>query len=141
MVTFNPLHQQHFVKHISTHILYDKSINHSLKPCGLCLSPAPLYKFVLTNRKGHTGNVAIDINASSCLNLINISISVAAKCSNASLCTNHPMCCPYCPHSSPGVWSYNFHQHLLQHHPTVALKKHSSILTLSKLERDRIKCI
>ncbi len=112
-----------------------------LEPCRLCLSPAPLCKFILTNRKGCTGNIAIDINASSCLNLIKISISVATKCSDASPCTNHPMHCPYCPHSSLAVWSYNFCQHLLQHHPTVSLKKHSSILTLSKLERDGMKRI
>jgi hypothetical protein len=140
-ITFNPSHRQRFVKHVSTHILHDKTVDRSLEPCGLCLSPAPLCKFVLTNGKGRAGNVAIDMNASSCLNLIKISISVAAKCSDASPCTNHPMQCPYCPHSSPAVWTYNFHQHLLRHHPTVSLKKHNSILTLSKLERDGMKRI
>ncbi len=140
-ITFNPSHQQCFVEHVSTHILYDKTVDRSLEPCRLCLSPAPLCKFILTNGKGHTGNIAIDMNASSCLNLIKISILVATKCLDALPCTNHPMRCPYCPHSSPAVWSYNFHQHLLQHHPTVSLKKHSSILMLSKLERDRMKCI
>jgi len=140
-VTFNPLHRQRFVEHISSHILYDKTVDCSLEPCGLCLSPAPLCKFVLTNGKGRAGNVAIDMNASSCLNLIKISISVVAKCSDASPCTNHPMHCPYCPHSSLAVWSYNLRQHLLRHHPTVSLNKHNSILTLSKLEWDRMKCI
>ena len=112
-VTFNPSHQQCFVEHVSAHILHDKTVDCSLEPCGLCLSPAPLCKFVLVNCKGRTRNVAIDMNASSCLNLIKVSISVAAKCSDASICTNHPMSCPYCPRSSPAVWSYNFCQHLL----------------------------
>jgi hypothetical protein len=141
MVTFNPSHQQRFLEHVSAHILYDKSVDRSLEPCGLCLSPAPLCKFVLTNSKGHAGNVAIDMNTSSCLNLIKISISVAAKCSDASPCTNHPMHCPYCPRSSPAVWSYNFHHHLLQHHPAVSLKNHNSILILSKLEKEGMKRI
>jgi hypothetical protein len=112
-ITFNPSHQPHFVKHISAHILYNKTVDCSLESCGLCLSPAPLCKFILTNGKGHTGNVAINMNASSCLNLIKISISVVAKCSDASPCTNHPMHCPYYLCSSLAVWTYNFHQHLL----------------------------
>ncbi len=114
-------------------------MDHSLESCRLCLSPAPLCKFILTNGKGHARNVTINMNASSCLNLIKISISVVAKCSDASPCTNHPIHCPYCPHSSPAVWSYNFRQHLLRHHPAVSLNKHNSILTLSKLEKDGMK--
>jgi len=140
-IMFNPSHWQCFVEHISTHILHDKSIDHSLEPCGLCLSLALLCKFTLTNGKGHSRKVAININASSCLNLIKLLISVVAKCSDALPCTNHPMNCHYCPHSSPAVWSYNFCQHLLQHHPAVSLKKHESIFTLSKLEKDGMKRI
>ena len=140
-ITFNPSHRQRFVEHVGAHILHDKSVDRSLEPCGLCLSPAPLCKFVVTNGKGRSGKVAINMNTSSCLNLIKLSISVAAKCSDASPCTNHPMSCPYCPHSSPAIWSYNFRQHLLRHHPAVSLKKHESIFTLSKLEKDGMKCI
>ena len=140
-ITFNPSHWQHFVKHVSAHILHDKSIDHSLEPCGLCLSPALLCKFIVTNGKGHSGKVGINMNVSLCLNLIKLSILVVAKCSDALPCTNHPMSCPYCPHSSLAIWFYNFLQHLLRHHPTVSLKKHESIFTLSKLEKDGIKHI
>jgi hypothetical protein len=140
-VTFNPLHRQRFLKHVSAHILHDKTIDCSLEPCGLCLSPAPLCKFILVNSKGRARNVTINMNVSSCLNLIKISILVATKCSDASPCTNHPMSCPYYMHSSLAVWSYNFRQHLLRCHSAVPLKKHNSILTLSKLERDRMKHI
>ena len=91
MIMFNPSHQQHFVEHVSMHILYDKTVDHSLEPCGLHPSPAPLCKFILINGKGCAGNVAIDMNVSSCLKLIKIFILVAAKCSDVSPCTNHPM--------------------------------------------------
>ena len=93
----------------------------------------------LMKTKGRTGNLAIDMKTSSCPNLVKFSITTAAKCSEASPCTNHPMHCPYCPKSSPVVWSYTFCQHLLRFHPSIPLDKHRSVWTLSKLEKDRMK--
>ena len=137
-VSFNTLLHQHIVEHIGSHILYDPAVDCSLEPCGLCLWPALQCKIVLKKTKGQTGNLAINMKASLCPNLIKFSLAVAAECSEASPCTNHPIICPYCD-SGPAVWSYTFHQHLLNHHLSKSLEDHKSIWTLTKLEKDGMK--
>lgn len=145
IVRFNPSLRQRVVEHISAHILYDPSVDQSSEPCGLCLRPASLCKIVLKKGKGQTGNLAIDMKASSCPNLVKFSIATAAHCSDASPCTNHPIVCPHChdSESSPVIWSYNFQSHLLRKHPRVSLEGHSNksrlLLTLAKLEQDGMK--
>jgi len=120
-VTFNPLHRQPIVEHIGAHILHDPSVNCSSKLCGLCLQLAPLCKIVLKKGKHQAGNLAIDMKASTCPNLVRFSIVVATVCSGSSPCTNHPFICPHCNDSEPHsvVWSYNFRFHLLHRHPRV----------------------
>ena len=140
-VTFDKKHRQRIIEHSGAHILFDRSIDHTLEPCGLCLRPAPLCKIYLKKTKGRTGNLAIDMRASSCSNLVKFSITVAAAFSDSSPCTNHPMHCPYCPGSSPAVWSYIFREHLCRFHPTVSLKDHESIWAISDLEKERMKQI
>jgi hypothetical protein len=135
-ISFDSLLRQHIIEHIGAHILHDPSVDRSSEPCRLCLRPAPLCKVILKKTKGRMGNLAIDMKNSTCPNLVKFSIRIAAKCTNASPCTNHPMHCPYCPNSSPAVWSYTFCQHMVCIHPAVPLDKHSSIWTLSKLEKD-----
>ncbi len=78
-----------------------------------------------------------------CPNLVKFSISVAAECTDSSPCINHPIICPYCNdlESSPVIWSYNFQSHLLHKHPRVPLENHSDILILTKLEKDRMRCV
>ncbi|KAI0283833.1 hypothetical protein BC826DRAFT_920176, partial [Russula brevipes] len=129
------------VEHISTHIFHDAFVDCSSKPCRLCLCPATFCKINLKKTKGHASNLAIDMKTSSCPNLVKLSIMIAAKCSDASPCTNHPMRCPCCPKSSPAIWSYTFRQHMLYVHPTVSLEKHRSIWSISKLEKERMKQI
>lgn len=138
-IAFDSSLRQRIVEHISAHILHDSSVDRSTEPCGLCLRPAPHCKIILKKTKGRTGNLAIDMKASSCPNLVKFSIRIAAKCSEASPCTNHPMNCPYCPKAAPATWSYTFRQHLLHVHPAIPLDKHRSIWTLSKLEKDGMK--
>ncbi|KAI0283767.1 hypothetical protein BC826DRAFT_920313 [Russula brevipes] len=139
-INFNSSLRQCIVEHIGTHILHDASVDHSSKPCGLCLRPAPLCKINLIKTKGQTGNnLTINMKMSSCPNLVKLSIMTTAKCSDASLCTNHPMRCPYCPKSSPAIWSYTFRQHILHVHPAVPLEKHRSVWSISKLEKERMK--
>ena len=140
-MTFNPSLRQRVVEHISAHILHDPSVDRSSEPCGLCLRPAPLCKFVLKRAKGQAGNLAIDMKASSCPNLVKFSIATATDCSDSSPCTNHPMICPYCDDSewSPVVWSYNLRSHLLHKHPRISLEDHSNVLIMTKLEKDGMK--
>ena len=111
-ITFNTKHQQHIIEHNGAHILFDHSIDCSMKPYGLCLHPTPLCKIYLKKLKGRMGNITINIRASSCPNLVKFSIVIAAEFSDASPCTNHPFRCPKCPDSSPVVWSYMFCDHL-----------------------------
>jgi len=140
-VTFNPLHRQPIVEHISAHILHDPSVNRSSKPCGLCLQLVPLCKIVLKKGKGQAGNLAIDMKASTCPNLVRFSIAVATVCSNSSPCTNHPFICPHCDDSEPHsvVWSYNFRFHLLHRHPRVSTEDYNNIIVLTKLEKEKMK--
>ena len=126
-ITFNTKYRQRIIEHCGAHILFDRSIDRSLEPCGLCLHPAPLCKIYLRKTKGRTGNITIDMRVSSCSNLIKFSITVATQFSDASPCTNHPICCPYCPNSSLAVWSYTFCKHLTRFYPTVSLEDNKSI--------------
>jgi hypothetical protein len=141
IVTFNPAHRQRIVEHIGAHVLHDPSVNRLSEPCGLCLRPAPLCKIVLKKAKGQMGKLAIDMKKSSCANLVKLSIGAAARCSDASPCTNHPVICPYCDslESIPVVWSYNFRSHLLRKHPRISLEDHNDTFILTKLEKEGMK--
>jgi len=143
IVIFNPAHRQKIVEHISAHVLHDPLVDRLSEPCGLCLRPAPLCKIVLKRAKGKTGKLAIDMEESSCANLVKLSIAIAAGYSDGSPCTNHPIICQHCDGSeaSPVVWSYNFRSHLLREHPRISLEDHNDILILTKLEREGMKRI
>jgi hypothetical protein len=138
-VTFNTKYRQCIIKHSGAHILFDHLIDCSLEPCRLCLHPVPLCKIYLRKTKGRTGNIAINTRASTCSNLIKFSITVVAQFSNASPCTNYPMCYPYCPSSSPAVWTYTFREHLIQFYPTASLKDNESIWAVSGFKEERMK--
>ena len=141
IMTFNKSHGQCIVEHISAHILHDPSVDCLSELCGLCLQPAPLCMIVLKKAKGQSSNLAIDIQASSCPNLVKFSIAIAAQYSDSSLCTNRPIVCPHCDgsESSPVVWSYNFRSHLLRKHPRISLEDHSNVFVLTKLEKERMR--
>ncbi|KAI0282664.1 hypothetical protein BC826DRAFT_1110697 [Russula brevipes] len=68
-VTFNSSLRQRIVEHIGAHILHDTAVGRADEPCSLCLRPAPLCKIILKKTKGRTGNLAIDMKASSCPNV------------------------------------------------------------------------
>jgi len=141
VIAFNPKHRQCIIEHSGAHILFDPSIDHTLEPCRLCLHPAPLCKIYLRKTKGWAGNIAINMRASSCSNLVKFSVTVATEFSNSSPCTNHPLHCPYCPDSSPAVWSYTFHKHLTRFHSTASLEDNETIWAVSGLEEERMKQI
>ena len=129
------------MEHIGAHILHDPLVNHLSEPYGLCLRPAPLCNIVLKKAKGQVGKLSINMEASSCPNLVKFSLAVAARCLDSSPCTNHPIFCHYCDNSGlkSVVWTYNFQLHLLDKHPRVSLKSHNDILVLTKLEKDGMK--
>lgn len=135
-ITFDGSLRQHILEHIGAHILHDPTVDRSSEPCGLCLRPAPLCKIVLKKVKRGASKFAIDMQASNCPNLVKFSITIAAKCSESSPCTNHPMHCPYCSRSSPAVWSYTFQQHLRRVHQKAPISGHKSVWAMSKLEKD-----
>ena len=143
IVTFDQSRRPRAVEHIGAHILHDSLVDRLSEPCGLCLRPAPLCKIVLKKAKGKKGNLAIDMNASSCPNLMKFSIAIAAECSEKSPCTNRPMICPHCDdsESSQVVWSYNFRLHLIRKHPSIPLEDYSDVFTLTKLKKDGMKCV
>jgi len=97
----------------------------------------------LKKAKGQSGNLSIDMEASSCVNLVKFSIAIATACSDASPYTNHPLVCPYCDDSELGqvIWSYNFQQHLLYKHPGISLDNQGNILRLTKLKKKGMKHI
>ena len=101
----------------------------------------PLCKIVLKKGKGQAGKLSIDMEASTCPNLMRLSITVAAVCSDSSPCTNHPMICPLYNDSElhSVVWSYNFRFHLLCRHPRVSMEDYNDIIVLTKLEKERMK--
>jgi hypothetical protein len=97
----------------------------------------------LKKTKEQKGNLAIDMKASLCPNLVKFSIIVTIECSDSSPYTNCPIICPYYGNlkSNPVVWSYNFKLHLLSKHPSISSEDHNDILALTKLESEGMKHI
>ena len=141
IITFSDSRRQRIVKHIGAHVLHDPAVDCSTKPCGLCLHPAPLCKIFLKKTKGRMGNLTINMKASSCLNLTKFSLNIVAESTKSSPCTNHLIICPHCPDSSPAVWTYIYHQHLLCFHRNVPTQQHKELWTLSPIEKDGMRHI
>jgi hypothetical protein len=72
----------------------------------------------LTLKKGHGARVGynVDINASTCINLVWFNCAMVARSSEASPCSNVPINCPLCPAKMPAVWMYNLHTHFCNWH-------------------------
>ncbi|KZP23238.1 hypothetical protein FIBSPDRAFT_737876, partial [Athelia psychrophila] len=131
-VTFDLSQPQRVLEHIASHILHDIAIDRDLEACGLCLRPSPQCQLQLQKPKGCNGNPAVNINASSCPNLIKFQYKVAAHSSPSSPCSNVPISCPLC---SAVIWRYNLCVHFRkQHQSSLHLPQYTAIWTLSNIE-------
>ncbi|KAF8309246.1 uncharacterized protein EI90DRAFT_2889266, partial [Cantharellus anzutake] len=99
-----------------------ETINHSSEPCGLCLKPSPMCRFVLQVQKGTIG---VDFAKSTCARLAKFSYGPASTPFQANPCGNVPVKCSYCPKGSSAVWRYNLDAHYRA--------KHSPALPLTEL--------
>jgi hypothetical protein len=116
-VQVNRSNGQRILEHMGAHILFDSTIgNHSQELCGLCLRPSPMCRLNLKKGRGATAGYNIDINSSSCINLVRFNCATAARSSDASPCSNVPIICPLCPAKSPAVWTYNLRTHFRERH-------------------------
>lgn len=98
--------------HISAHILHNICVQDQRNLCGLCLSNGLCTFQFVPSSKGSS----VDVKASQCPSIRNFSIKSAAKYTETSPCTNHPLICPLCPEKSAGVWKYNLRSHLVDKH-------------------------
>ncbi|KAF8229960.1 hypothetical protein L208DRAFT_1284172, partial [Tricholoma matsutake] len=101
---FLPCSVQRVLEHMSTHILFDPSVDQSAEPCGLCLCPLPLCIYYLKRGKGVAASEQVNFAASVCPNKIPFSYAVAAISTASSPSLNIHMCCPICPVAAPCVW-------------------------------------
>ena len=140
-VKLNQSNVQQVLEHMGAHILYDTTLNHSQEVCGLCLWPSPMCRLLV--KKGHGALVGnhVDIDNSSCVNLIQFNYVSAACLSESSPCSNVPIICPLCPPKSPGVWTYSLHAHFRDWHKLTTHTQFPMTVYLSQSEKDGMKWI
>ncbi|KAG6818758.1 hypothetical protein H0H93_002077, partial [Arthromyces matolae] len=113
-VTITELSAPKLLNHMGGHILHDSRMRDQV-PCGLCLSTDASCSIRL--KKGTGGAPVVDMEKSRCSNLRSFSVAAAAKHTQKSPCTNHPLECPLCI-DVVIVWKYNLKTHITQAHPT-----------------------
>ncbi|KAJ6577547.1 hypothetical protein B0H19DRAFT_932108, partial [Mycena capillaripes] len=101
---------QRVLEHNGVHILFDESIKAVDQPCGLCLRPFPMCRFVFLKGAGTVAARQIDWARSTCLNPLKFQMAAAMKSSEKSPCTNYLILCPL--HCGVVVWTYNLIAHL-----------------------------
>ncbi|GJE96106.1 hypothetical protein PsYK624_122990 [Phanerochaete sordida] len=124
------------LRHIGAHILHDPKLKGVESACGWCLRVG--LSCAVYIRKNSRGGYTVDTrpNRSRCLGGVRtFSIKAAAKFSDTSPCTNHPIVCRLCPAGSPAVWKYNFESHLRSAHSGITIEQYASRY---KLELDML---
>lgn len=132
---------------MAAHILFDSSIDRSHEPCGLCLRPSTC-KFYLKKRREATH---VDMQRSSCVNLVRFKYSLAETSTMQSPCSNVPRDCPLCQKQGKGqtaVWSYNMRAHLksrhgisMPEHVAQVAREFSLSLDISESEKQGLKAV
>ncbi|GJE96780.1 hypothetical protein PsYK624_129860 [Phanerochaete sordida] len=115
------------LRHIGAHILHDPKLKGVESTCGWCLRVGSSCAVYI--RKNGRGGYTVDTrpNRSRCLGGVRtFSIKAAAKFSDNSPCTNHPLVCRLCPAGSPAVWKYNFESHLRTAHSGMTIQQYAS---------------
>ncbi|TFK70649.1 hypothetical protein BDN72DRAFT_870211 [Pluteus cervinus] len=140
-VTLDLSQGQRVLEHIGSHILYDPVVDRSLEPCGLCLQPSSVCKYIVKKGKGAHGSLKVDRSHSTgCLAASNFSYSVASKSKSSSPCSNVPIPCPLCPRAAPAIWRYNLEHHLKVRHPSAG-DQHKHLYQLTTLEIEKLKAL
>lgn len=107
---------QRVLEHMGAHLLFDNSIGRSTERCGLCLRPSPMCRLIVKKGRGANSSPRIDVDSSTCVNLVRFNYATAARSSEGSPCSNVPINCPLCPEKSPAVWTYNLNMHFRERH-------------------------
>jgi hypothetical protein len=140
-VKLNRSNAQRVLEHMGAHILHDATLNHSQEVCGLCLRPSPMCRLFVKKGRGALAGNHVDIDNSSCVNLIRFNYASAACSSESSPCSNVPIICPLCPPKSPGVWTYSLHAHFRDRHKLTTHTQFPMTVYLSQSEKDGMKRI
>jgi len=128
-------HGQRVLEHIGAHVLFDRSVNRTEEPCGLCLRPAAICHYYLKKGKGARGSLKIDQEKTrSCPTKPKLSYGVASMSTKSSPCSNIPIICPLCSKLDPAVWRYNIKYHFIRAHPNADLKKYTNLWDLENFE-------
>ena len=116
---------QRMLAHIGSHVLYNRSIDRALEPCGLCLHPASVCTIYLTKRSGRNSQWTIKYGGTvPCPNTTSFSYTIAMTSTTSLPCSNVPLLCPYCPDGTPAVWCYNMRSHFRHRHQGIDPDKH-----------------
>jgi hypothetical protein len=128
------------LEHITTHMLFDSTLDTTKEPCGLCMRPSPLCSFYLHKGKGARSTQQIDEHVSHCPNFMGkLFYSAAATERTNSPCTNVPVTCPLCPSTSAAVWKYNMKTHLARIHPSTKGGDFPKTYAISESEKAALK--
>jgi hypothetical protein len=127
---------QKVLNHVGAHILYDRTIDRSLEPCGLCLRPSPTCVFHLTKA---SNGIQVDFKKSTCTSLAKFKYKAASTSSDSSPCSNVPIRCPICLNDKHAVWRYNLHAHLKSRHPAVDCEKYRDLWDIDMTEKSLMK--
>ncbi|GLB45658.1 hypothetical protein LshimejAT787_2500500 [Lyophyllum shimeji] len=129
--TFNwdPENGPRVIEHIGTHILFDSDVDRTLEICGFCAQPTARTGcvFYLRKNRGSGGAVQVDLERSTCPNLVYFSYHAASTFHRNSPCTNVPVACPVCSPDeratlrNPAIWRYSMAAHLRIHHASSQL--------------------
>ena len=121
------------IQHISSHVLFNSSLNKTLQLCGLCFRPYPTCIIYLRKGKGAGSSIQVDLKKFRCPNLQKFSYQHAATGAPTSPCTNVPVECPLCP-STGAVWKYNIEAHFAKMHPSADFAQYSLPFNISNAE-------
>lgn len=139
-VTLDLADGQRVLEHIGAHILFDSSVNEEDEPCGLCLRPSSLCRYVVVKGRGAKASLRVDVERSSgCTRPVNYQYARAAVSVTSAPCSNVPLPCPLCPRSEPAVWRYNLKHHLINTHSSTAAASYTSLWEIQDDELDAMK--
>ena len=135
-VQLNRSSGQRVLEHMGGHYLFDNSIDRSLERCGLCFRPSPMCQIIVKRGRGANAIPRIDADNSTCINLVRFNYATAARSSDGSPCSNHPINCPLCPVKSPAIWTYYLHAHFHERHKLTMPAQFPMTFEISKSEEN-----